>query len=107
MIGFGYPYLPAVLELHVCETYAKYDASCLEFKISMNKQPYLRASNKFTCFLKPLNMLLPTLKNVLELEYGPIGIKSLCSEPLGNNEYCKEIQYIYLNVIPQICFHIL
>jgi hypothetical protein len=35
--------------------------------------------------------LLAILKNILELEYGPIGIKSLGSEPIGSNENRKEI----------------
>jgi hypothetical protein len=35
--------------------------------------------------------LLSILKNILELEYGPIGIKSSGSEAVGSNEDRKEI----------------
>ncbi len=52
MIGFEYPYLPAVLALHVCETYAKYDASCLEFKISMNKQTIFEGLEQIYLFFR-------------------------------------------------------
>jgi hypothetical protein len=54
-----------------------------------------------------IGSLLSILKNILEQEYGPIGIKCLGSEQIGSNEDAKKFIHMSpINVFTPIGFHI-